>query len=80
PRSTLEEREAAASAPADAEGDGNGDGDGQGSRLVLEFATAYAITKLLLPVRIVASAWATPWFARAVVMPTVRLTRRLLRR
>ena len=40
-----------------------------GTRLILEFATAYAITKALLPVRIVASVWATPWFARRVLVP-----------
>ncbi|KKA19614.1 hypothetical protein T310_6397 [Rasamsonia emersonii CBS 393.64] len=33
----------------------------KGVRLVLEFATAYAITKALLPIRITASVWATPW-------------------
>ncbi|KAM5481359.1 hypothetical protein McanCB56680_004259 [Microsporum canis] len=43
--------------------------DNQGMRLILEFATAYAITKALLPVRIVWSVWATPWFARTVVGP-----------
>ncbi|KAI9933277.1 hypothetical protein MW887_007750 [Aspergillus wentii] len=41
----------------------------KGVRLVLEFATAYAITKALLPVRLAASVWATPWFARAVLGP-----------
>jgi hypothetical protein len=40
-----------------------------GVRLVVEFATAYAITKVLLPVRIIASVWATPWFARKAVVP-----------
>lgn len=46
--------------------------DRKGVRLVLEFATAYAITKALLPVRIVVSAWATPWFARSVLAPVGR--------
>ncbi|KAK3308763.1 uncharacterized protein B0T15DRAFT_382743, partial [Chaetomium strumarium] len=32
-------------------------------RVVVEIALAYTITKALLPVRIVASVWATPWFA-----------------
>jgi hypothetical protein len=32
-------------------------------RVVVEVALAYALTKVLLPVRIVASVWATPWFA-----------------
>ena len=40
-----------------------------GVRLVVEFATAYTITKVLLPVRIVASVWATPWFAKKTVVP-----------
>ncbi|KAJ4346432.1 uncharacterized protein N0V89_010361 [Didymosphaeria variabile] len=40
-----------------------------GVRLVVEFATAYTITKVLLPFRIVASVWATPWFARKTVVP-----------
>ncbi|CAK7268578.1 hypothetical protein SEPCBS119000_003132 [Sporothrix epigloea] len=32
-------------------------------RIVVEVGLAYAITKVLLPVRIVASVWATPWLA-----------------
>lgn len=40
---------------------------GSGTRVVLEVATAYAITKVLLPVRILGSVWATPWFARRVL-------------
>lgn len=32
-------------------------------RIVVEVALAYAITKVLLPARIVVSLWATPWFA-----------------
>lgn len=32
-----------------------------------QVATAYAITKILLPVRIAASVWMTPWFARGVL-------------
>lgn len=32
-------------------------------RIVVEVALAYSITKVLLPVRIVGSLWATPWFA-----------------
>lgn len=30
---------------------------------VVELGLAYAITKALLPVRILGSVWATPWFA-----------------
>jgi hypothetical protein len=51
-----------------------------GVRLVLEFATAYAITKALLPARLAASVWATPWFARTVFTPTANLAKRLFRR
>ena len=40
---------------------------GSGTRVVLEVATAYAITKVLLPGRILGSVWATPWFARRVL-------------
>jgi len=43
--------------------------ESKGTRLIIEFATAYAITKALLPIRIAASVWATPWFARVVVGP-----------
>lgn len=32
-------------------------------RIVVEIGLAYAITKAMLPVRILASVWATPWFA-----------------
>jgi len=35
--------------------------------VVVEVATAYAVTKMLLPGRIVLSVWATPWFARVFV-------------
>jgi len=40
-----------------------------GVRVIVEFATAYAITKVFLPVRIVASVWGTPWFAKKAVIP-----------
>lgn len=36
-------------------------------RVVLEVAVAWTITKVLLPVRIAVSLWATPWFARVLV-------------
>lgn len=32
-------------------------------KIVVEVGLAYAITKALLPVRILVSVWATPWFA-----------------
>lgn len=44
------------------------------------FATAYAITKTVLPVRLVFSVWATPWFARVAVVPTTALVKRIFRR
>lgn len=43
-----------------------------GVRWVVEFATAYAIVKMLIPVRIVFSVWATPWFAERTVVPVGR--------
>ncbi|KAH7071170.1 hypothetical protein BKA63DRAFT_474690 [Paraphoma chrysanthemicola] len=47
-----------------------------GVRLVVEFATAYAITKALLVPRIMFSVWATPSFARWTVVPlTARLSK-----
>ncbi|WEW56107.1 hypothetical protein PRK78_001542 [Emydomyces testavorans] len=49
----------------------------RGVRLILEFATAYAITKALLPVRIIVSVWSTPWFARRVLGPVGRSVGRL---
>lgn len=45
-----------------------GRGEG-GVRLVVELATAYAIVKALLPLRLILSIWATPWFARWTVLP-----------
>lgn len=56
-----------------------GVGEG-GVRLVVEFATAYAITKMLLPIRIVLSVWATPWFARWTVVPMMGWMGRVFRR
>ena len=37
--------------------------------LIFRTATGWAIVKALLPLRLVLSAWGTPWFARAVVIP-----------
>jgi len=36
-------------------------------RILVEVATAYAITKVFLPARVLLSVWATPWFARVVM-------------
>lgn len=48
-------------------------GNGEGAvRVVVEVATAYAVTKALLPVRLVLSVWATPAFARWSVLPVTR--------
>lgn len=43
-----------------------------GVRLVVEFATAYAIVKMFLIPRIVFSVWATPTFARWTVAPVLK--------
>lgn len=48
----------------------------RGVRVVTEAAIAYALVKALLPVRIVVSVWATPWFARVFVLPVTRLFKR----
>jgi hypothetical protein len=50
-----------------------------GVRLVVEFATAYAITKALLVPRIMFSVWATPAFARMTVVPAVRRLKSLFK-
>lgn len=52
----------------------------KGTTLVLEFATAYAVTKAFLPVRIAASVWATPCFARSVLAPLGKGARTLFGR
>jgi hypothetical protein len=40
-----------------------------GVRIVVELATAYAITKAFLPLRLLLSVSLTPWFARWTVLP-----------
>lgn len=60
---------------SDEGGSGRWFGRGEkGTRIVVELATAYAITKFLLPLRLVLSVWGTPWFARLTVLP---ITKRL---
>lgn len=49
-----------------------------GVRIVVELATAYAVTKLLLPVRLVFSVWATPAFARWTVLPVAGWFKRVV--
>ncbi|KAF1829224.1 hypothetical protein BDW02DRAFT_475888, partial [Decorospora gaudefroyi] len=44
-----------------------------GVRVVVEFATAYAIVKMFLVPRILFSVWATPAFARWTVVPGLRV-------
>jgi hypothetical protein len=51
-----------------------------GVRLVVEFATAYAITKALLVPRIMFSVWATPAFARWTVVPLIGKFKKLFTR
>jgi hypothetical protein len=51
-----------------------------GVRLVVEFATAYAITKALLVPRIMFSVWATPAFARMTIVPVVKRFKGLFER
>ena len=56
-----------------------GRGEG-GVRIVVELATAYAITKALLPLRLVLSVWGTPWFARWTVLPFTNRITKMFRR
>ncbi|KAL9063406.1 MAG: hypothetical protein Q9161_009476 [Pseudevernia consocians] len=53
-----------------------GRGEG-GTRIVVELATAYAITKALMPIRVILSVSATPWFARVAIVPSTNLIRRM---
>ncbi|KXL47490.1 hypothetical protein M433DRAFT_3282 [Acidomyces richmondensis BFW] len=63
------------------EGSGKWWGKGEaGVKLVVEFATAYAVTKALLPLRLVLSVWATPWFARWTVLPATDLVKRMFKK
>lgn len=43
-----------------------GESNTGGKRIVLEVATAYVVTKVLLPIRIAVCVWGTPWFAKVV--------------
>lgn len=47
------------------------------TRWIVEFATAYAIVKALIPLRIVVSVWASPWFARWTIIPMGKAARNL---
>ena len=48
-----------------------------GVRWVVEFATAYAVVKALLPLRILLSVWGAPWFARWTVTPAANAFRKV---
>lgn len=50
-----------------------------GTRLVVEFATAYAVVKVLLPLRLILSVWGAPWFARWTVAPLSSVVKGLFR-
>ena len=45
-------------------------------KILVEVALAYAITKAFLPVRIIGSVWATPWFAGLLTKVQRAVTRR----
>ncbi|KAF5123363.1 hypothetical protein E5D57_011276 [Metarhizium anisopliae] len=45
-------------------------------KILVEVALAYAITKALLPIRIIGSVWATPWFAGVLLRLRRVLTRK----
>lgn len=45
-------------------------------KVLADVALAWAITKVLLPVRVVASLWATPWFAGVLVRGRRLFTRK----
>ena len=48
-----------------------------GVRFFTAFTTAYAITKVLFPLRLVVSVWCTPWFGRWTVIPVTAAMQRL---
>lgn len=50
-----------------------------GTMLVVEFATAYAIVKALLPLRLLVSVWGAPWFAGWTVVPLSNMVKGLFR-
>jgi hypothetical protein len=63
---------------ADGGSDGNEWNVGQdGMKILVEVGTAWAVVKLLLPVRLVGCVWLTPWFARVAVLPVSRVMGRI---
>jgi Hypothetical protein FLILHELTA len=51
-----------------------------GTRLLVEVATAYAVVKVLLPLRLIVSVWGAPWFARWTVVPFNNMVKGLFKR
>ncbi|KAK8205480.1 hypothetical protein BKA81DRAFT_360755 [Phyllosticta paracitricarpa] len=49
---------------------------GGSMKLLVEVGTAWAITKALLPARLLLSLWATPWFARVFLAPFANIFKR----
>jgi hypothetical protein len=62
------------------ESEGRSSRKGNSTRLIIEFATAYAIVKALLPLRLLVSVSASPWFARMVVVPAGTITAAVFRK
>lgn len=50
-------------------------GTEEGARWIVEGAAAYAVVKLLLPVRAALSLYLMPWFAKTIVIPCTRIFR-----
>ncbi|KAE9970488.1 hypothetical protein EG328_002683 [Venturia inaequalis] len=48
-----------------------------GMKILMEVGTAWAVVKILLPVRLVGCVWLTPWFARVIVLPVTRVVGRV---
>lgn len=46
-------------------------GGGTTAKVLIEVATAWAVMKALLPVRLAVCVWGTPWFARVAVLPVM---------
>lgn len=46
-------------------------------KILVEVGTAWAVVKVLLPVRLIGCVWATPWFARVAVLPVSRVMGRI---
>jgi len=46
-------------------------------KILIEVGTAWAVVKMLLPIRLVVCIWATPWVARLAVLPVSRVMGRI---